>query len=328
MGNGHYIGNVFIPRKTISRNYAKHYTTKVIERNSNNEIIAIDGFSLTDTNYIYQFDREIGRKIVFRTPRHGNSMFIINGKDGIIIPKMSYDVMGSDYETREFYLKPILKTLGFKDVDSLLNSALIYDQNGKIDYAKNVKPSYMPYLRELTYDKPDLTIMLYTCDDGIEKSIIDIYNEYYFNVAVMDRLFEKSRVLLFMGYIYDIYGIIPFIKPVKRVIDGWRNYTMPLDFVNNEWVKLTDSEWCGWTSKSEYMLKELEDQLIKLLQLGVFESLATVISYSSNIFVTYIDFYVKKSDFDSNVFKYKIEHVVKQIQNLEVKEIIENVLNL
>jgi hypothetical protein len=328
MGNGHYIGNVFIPRKTISRSYTKHYTTKIVEKYSN-EIVAIDGWSSTDRNYIYDFDHEIGRKIIFRMPRNGNSMFILDTKDGVIIPRMSFDVMGIDDDSREFYLKPIIKMLGFKDVDSLLSSALVYSEDGKLDYAKNVTPQYFPWIRELTYDYPDLTITLYTTYNGeLEKSIIDIYGRYYFNVVVMDRLFGKSRVLLFMGYVNDIYGIIPPIKPAKHVIDGWRSRNTPLDLDINEWVRLTDSEWCGWTSESEYMLKELEDQLVKLLQLGVFESLATVISYSSNIFVTYIDFYVKKAGFDSNIFKYKIEHVVKQIQNLEVKEIIENVLNL
>ena len=93
--------------------------------------------------------------------------------------------------------------------------------------------------------------------------------------------------------------------------------------VIDEWIRLTDSEWCGAYSESEKELKRLEDVLIELLKLNAFENVCTVISYSSNVFVNYIDFYVKPtSKAIYSLLKDDIERKISEIQELEIREII------
>jgi hypothetical protein len=325
MSSGFWIGNEYIKRKTITNTSIYHYTTKVIEVN-NNKIRALDGYSLTDHYYIKELIPN-NYNVIFRCPRYGNSAIIINSKDGIIIPQMSYDIMMFDKDATEYYLNRRIKNeLGIKDVDDLINNAIIINEDGIIQNAKDVKPSYFPYIRELTYNKPDFTITLYTYDGEINKSIIDIYGKYYFNVVIIKRFFEKIRSLLFLGYVKDIIGIIPPFEINKIKIDPWRGHAEPNDInVCNEWIRLTNSEWCGYTSESEFLLKELQDALLELLKLGVFESLATIIAYTSNIFVTYVDFYVKKKNINTNIFEHQIKSITNKIQYIEVKEILQNV---
>jgi hypothetical protein len=324
MGYGYYLGNVFIKRKKVTDSYVMHYTTKIVQKSSNG-IIALDGWSSIDYRYIYEAKPR--GELFFRNPRNANSIILYKDRDNVIIPRMSYDILSSD---EDFYLKPIARKMGFRSVDDLLSSAVIYDQYGYLGRPEDVPPAYFPYIRELSYDKPDLTITLYTYDGGIHKSVIDVYGIYYFNVFLYDHPFyRRQRQLLFMGYLIDIWGIIPPITVSHVEIDPWRRYTKPIDFNGSDWVKLTDSEWCGSYSQSELALKNLEDVLLKLLEIGVFESVATVISYSSNVFVTYIDFYVKKKDPATyNIYEEKIKRIVEEIQHLETREIIENILNL
>jgi hypothetical protein len=138
--------------------------------------------------------------------------------------------------------------------------------------------------------------------------------------------YGKQRHLLFLGYLKDIMNVLPPIHVKHVKVDAWRGHSEPRDInVTNEWVRLTDSEWCGAFSESEYKLKELEDALLKLLELNAFEYVCTVIAYSSNIFVTYIDFYVKPtSKAYLSLIKPKIDYVVNEIQETEIREIVRN----
>jgi hypothetical protein len=303
-----------------------HYTTKVIEV-SDGKVKALDGFSLTDYYYISELLPK-NYKMIFRTPRHGNSSIIVDSKDGLLIPLMSFDIMFIDRETAEFYIKPNKKILGIKDIDDVLSNAIVIDEDGNTYKANEIKASYFPYLRELAYNKPDLTVTLYTNVNGeIYKDIVDVYGKYYFNVIVANHPFYgKQRHLLFLGYLKDIMNILPPIHVAYRKIDPWRGHSEPKDLdVHREWVRLTDSEWCGAYSQSELALKNLQDALLKLLELNAFEYVCTVISYTSNIFVTYIDFYVKPtSKAYLSLIKPKIDMIISEIQQLEIREIVRN----
>jgi len=320
MANGYYLGNTYIKRKTVKDNFIKHYTTKVIQSDDGN-VVALDGWSSTDYRYIHE--KKPRGELFYRSPRNANSILLLKNRDEIVIPRMSYDILSLD---EDFYLKPLARKLGFTSVDDLLDSAIVYDQHGYLGYARDLQPTYFPYIRELSYEKPDLTITLHTANG---KSIIDVYGIYYFNVYLYNHPFYgRQRQLLFMGYLYDIWGIIPPIQPTYKTIDAWRGYTKPVDLKNTSWVKLTDSEWCGAYSRSEIALKNLEDILLKMLEIGVFESVATVISYSSNIFVNYVDFYVKKKDLHNiNVYEEKIRRIIEEVQQAELAEIIQNIFN-
>jgi len=335
-----YIGNVKIPLKTQTNNTVFHYSTKVAELNQENKIVALDGFSLTDYSYLDLFLREKRLRndfeIYFRRPKYGNSAFILKTKDEILIPEMSFDNMFYDYDTANFYLKPLKNNLGFKDIDSLLNNSYVINQYGYKELAKNVKPSYFPYLRELTYDKPDMTLILYSLDDNlnITKNVIDIYNKYYFDITIVKRWYEKIRALNFMGYVFDLtkLDVIPFMEFVKYKTDAWRGFYQNVDITSfNEksgWIKLSNSEWAGAYSESEELLKDVENELLKLLYYGLFEYVLTIISYSSNIFVNYIDFYVKQKSNATNIAPYYIKNIINKIQKIEIREIIENIFHL
>jgi hypothetical protein len=343
----YYIGNQKIPLKRKTENTIYHYTTKVIELDQENKIKALDGFSFTDRNYIdYDiiFSKKLWDKITiyFRMPKYGNSAFLISHKDqGILIPEMSFDIafygiQHNDYDIPNFYLKPILKRIGFKDVDSLLENALVINQYGYVEKAKNLKPQYFPYLKELAYDKPDITIKLFSYDiysNTIYENLIDVYNKYYFNVIEYEHPFwGRRRELLTLGYIFDLFklDVIPKIELQKYQIDAWRGFyqNIHISNENDKWVKLTDSEWCGSGSESSILLEEMENTLLKLLLKGIFEYVVTVISYTSNIFVVYIDFYVKKTNLATNIVEYHVKNLIDKIQKVEIKEILENIFHL
>jgi hypothetical protein len=328
MGYGWRLGDRFIKTITVeelpSYKAIYHYTTKIIEVNEN-KITALDGFSKTDYLYILGTIPE-GYRVMFRTPRYGNSVMIVDSKDGIIIPMMSYDIMAYDSDIAKFYLRPFKKTLGLRDLDDIKNNAIVSNQYGEFVEAKHVKAQYFPFLRELRGNKPDLSITLYYDVRGeVKKNYLDVYGRYY--IAVDN--FENRNVL-FLGYLYDIHGIIPPIRPVKEHVDLWRARSKPEDLEGDGWVRLTDYEWAGAMSQSAATLKELEDVLVKLVAKGVFKALATVISYTSNIFVVYVDFYVKPYTLDSKTVSIieNIKSIVDRIEKLESWEILKNVLNL
>ncbi len=328
MASGHRLGDAFI--KTISVEESRdsisiyHYTTKIVEVGGG-ELKALDGFSLTDYRYIAGVMP--GRySIVFRMPRYGNSVIIVDSRDGVIIPMMSYDIISHDDDVARFYLKPLKNKLGLRDLDDIRNNAIVSNQYGEFVEARYVKPQRFPFLRMLRGNKPDLSVTLYYNVGGrIVKNFLDIYGKYYFAVDGFD-----NRNLLFLGYLLDIQNtIIPPIHPVKERLDPWRARSKPLDLVG-DWIRLTDSEWAGAWSASAMALSKLEEALKALVRRGVFKALATVISYSSNIFVVYVDFYVKPYALDSKteLIIENLRSVVERIEKLELLEILKNVLNI
>lgn len=329
MGNGYRLGDVFIRRFTVedgpSSRAVYHYTTKVIEVEDNN-IAALDGFSLTDYGYMARMLPE-GYRVMFRKPKYGNSVVIVDGKDGIVIPMMSYDIMAYDADTAKYYLRPFRKTLGLRDLDDLRKNVMVSNQYGEFVKAESVKPQYFPYLRELQGDKPDLSIVLrYNVNNKwIVKNYLDVYGKYYFVLSDF-----QNRNVLFLGYVQDIYNIIPPIRPVKERLDPWRSHTIPVDLEGGDWIRLTDYEWAGAMSQSAATLEKLEDVLKELVAKGVFKAMATVISYTSNIFVVYVDFYVKPYALDNKTVSIveNIKSIVDRIEKLESWEILKNVFNL
>jgi hypothetical protein len=327
MGNGFRLGDSFIKRAMVEDNQNSksiyHYTTKVIEVKGN-EIAALDGFSLTDYMYMRGV-RPDGYYIMFRKPRYGNSAIIVDSKDGIIIPMMSYDIIAHDPDVAKFYLRPFRDILGLRDLDDLKSNAIVSNQYGEFVEAKHIKAQYFPYLRELLGDKPDLSIILYyNVKDRIVKNFIDLYGKYYFVLSDFEH-----RHVLFLGYTLDIHNLIPPIYPVKEFIDPWRAHSKPVDMMG-DWIRLTNYEWAGSMSQSAAALEKLEDVLKALVEKGVFRALATVISYTSNIFVVYVDFYVRPYALDGKTVSIieNIKNEVDKIEKLETWEILRNVLNL
>jgi hypothetical protein len=334
MGNGQYLRNVFIKRKEIKENYVKHYTTKVIET-KDGEIIALDGFGYTDRWYIWQFKHEkrLNLEIYGRQPKRHNGNYIFIAKDGngdILIPKMSADIMGlGRYEdVTKFYLKPLLKQIDYKSVNDLLKDALVIYEGGIIGNADSYKAEYFPLLHELSYDKPDYTITLYTGEGEVYSDIIDVYGNYYFVVHLVDRFCETLRVLRFLGYTKDIEGIIPPLRCEKERLDPWRTISKIEQTQKSDWIRITNREWCGAWSESEKKLYELEETLKQMLRKGLLDSLATVIAYSSNIFVNYIDFFIKPKILPKKETFELMKDLVNKIQILEIKEIFENIFHL
>jgi hypothetical protein len=334
MGNGQWLGHTFINRKEVKENYVKHYTTKVIET-KDGEIIALDGFGYTDRWYIWEFKtmKKLNIELYGRQPRRRNGNYVFIAKDGngdILIPKMSADIMGlGRYEdVTKFYLKPLLKFVDYKNINDLLKDALVISKDGIIGNADSYKAEYFPLLSELTYDKPDYTITLYSCFDNIYSDIIDVYGNYYFVVSLFDRPFERIRVLRFLGYVKDIYGIIPPIYCEKEQLDPWRVISKIEETRKSDWIRITNREWCGAWSESERKLYELEQTLKQMLSKGLLESLATVIAYSSNVFVNYIDFFIKPKILPKRETFELMKDLVSKIQILEIKEIFENIFHL
>jgi hypothetical protein len=325
MGYGWRLGDRFIKTITVEElpgyKTIYHYTTKIIEVKEN-KLTALDGFSLTDYEYITSLIPE-GYRVMFRMPRYGNSAMIVDSKDGIIIPMMSYDIIAYDSDTAKFYLRPFRKTLGLRDLDDVKNNAIVSNQYGEFIPAKDVKPRYFPYLRWLRGNKPDLSIVLhYNVRGGVKKNYLDVYDRYY---IVVDNF--KNRNVLFLGYLYDIHDIIPPLRPVKEHVDPWRARSKPEDLEGEGWVRLTDYEWAGAWSQSAAALEKLEDALKELVAKGVFKALATVISYTSNIFVVYV---VKPYTLNDKTVKImdSIKSIVDRIERLESWEILKNVFNL
>jgi hypothetical protein len=326
MVNGQYLGNVFIKRKEIGENYIKHYTTKVVSTDGD-EIIGLDGFGYTDRWYIWEFKtmKKLNIELFARQPRrhNGNYIFIAKDQNGdILIPKMSADVarIGRYDDVTKFYLKPLLKQIDYKSVDDLLKDALIVSEDGIIGNADSYKAEYFPLLHELSYDKPDYTITLYTYSDDVYSDVIDVYGNYYFVVHIVKRFCETLRVPRFLGYVKDIEGIIPPIR--------WRTISKIEQTRKSDWIRITNREWCGAWSESEQKLYELEQTLKQMLSKGLFESVATVIAYSSNIFVNYIDFFIKPKILPKKETFELMKDLVNKIQILEIKEIFENIFHL
>jgi hypothetical protein len=328
MASGWRLGDTFIKTVSVEEGRSSksiyHYTTKIIEVREG-EVTALDGFSLTDYMYIRSVIPN-GYNVLFRKPRRGNSAVIVDSRDGIIIPMMSYDIMAFNDDVARFYLKPLRDKIGLRDLDDVRYNAIVSNQYGEFVEAKHVKPQRFPYIRMLCGNKPDLSVALYYNVGGrIVKNFLDIYNKYYFVVDSFD-----NRNILFLGYLLDIQNtIIPPIHPIKEHLDPWRARSKPLDFVG-DWVRLTDSEWAGAWSASAMALYKLEEALKALVRRGVFKALATVVSYTSNIFVVYVDFYVKPRNLDSKteLIIENIKSVVERIEKLELLEILKNVFNI
>jgi hypothetical protein len=328
MASGWRLGDTFI--KTVSVEESRsptsiyHYTTKIVEVGGG-EVRALDGFSLTDYRYIAGVMP--GKySAMFRMPRYSNSAIIVDSGDGVIIPMMSYDIISYDDDVARFYLKPLKGKLGLRDLDDVKNNVIVSNQYGEFVEARYVKPQRFPFVRMLRGNKPDLSIILYYNIGGrIAKNFLDIYGKYYFVVDNFD-----NRNLLFLGYLLDIQNtVIPPIRPVKERLDLWRARSKPLDLVG-DWVRLTDSEWAGAWSASAMVLYKLEEALKALVRRGVFKASATVVSYTSNIFVVYVDFYVRPRNLDrkTELIIENIKSVVERVEKLELLEILKNVLNI
>jgi hypothetical protein len=210
----------------------------------------------------------------------------------------------------------------------LLKDALVVSEDGIIGSACDYKAEYFPLLHELSYDKPDYTITLYTSEGDIYSDVIDVYGNYYFVVHIVKRFCETLRVLRFLGYVKDIEGIIPPIKCEKEYLDPWRVINRIEQTQKSDWIRITNREWCGAWSESSQKLYELEQVLKQMLSKGLLESLATVIAYSSNVFVNYIDFFIKPKILPKKQTFELMKDLVTKIQVLEIKEIFENIFHL
>lgn len=315
------IGSVRFYRRIEDDKSIYHYTTKILEV-KDNEIMALDGFSVTDSIYVESYLRLHGLydyHVIRRVPRNGNAIFVIESPEGILVPKMSFDIAFFDRDTARFYFKP-LKYLGYGDVDTLRENVKVLSAYGEVE----PDPEYLPWLKELSCDKPDCTITVY---DGRRDHIFDIYGSYYFKVDIVERpFFGRWRVLEWMGYTRDLVklGVLPPLEVRTVQIDGWRSRSETVFKGAEQWHKISDYEWAGMFSESEEQLAGLREDLKRMVDLGVFDLLATVIHYTSNIFVTYVDFYVKAKEPNGRVIKV-LEEELSDLRRLQMKEILENI---
>lgn len=302
-------------RKTISNNFIKHYTTKVLTV-IDGEIKGLDGFSLTDRFYIEEFAYKKGLKITTygRYPRYGNAILVVKHKGNYYIPKMSADIIGNDSDSRKFYLKPLKRNYGIEPKD-----LLVIDQNGNIVEYEKYKASYLPVLKTTEYVglKPDLTLLVY--DINHRQHRIDVFNEYY----VYTYRGSLGYHPLFMGYVEDLVSleVIPPIEVKKVYLDLWRVRSETKRTIEKSlWAKLTEYEWCGAYTESEQKLEDLFERLKENIGKG-YDMVTAVIHYTSNIFVTYIDLWVRGLPKNIDELKYEIA----EIRDLELREIIENI---
>jgi len=79
------IGSVRFYRRIEDDKSIYHYTTKILEV-KDNEIMALDGFSVTDSIYVESYLRLHGLydyHVIRRVPRNGNAIFVIESPEGI-----------------------------------------------------------------------------------------------------------------------------------------------------------------------------------------------------------------------------------------------------
>jgi hypothetical protein len=304
-----------------------HYTTKVVEV-CDGRVAALDGFSLTDRDYIAS-ELPRGYELHFRKPRGGNPAIFVKTPEGeILIPQMSFDIAFFDDETAEFYVKPLRKLLGVGGAEELRSAALVVNQYGEAVPASRVKPEYFPSLRDYEGEKPDLTITIKTRnrDGGVREDVVDVFGKYYVKVSIGEHpWYGRRRVPEFLGYVWDIHGIIPPVVPERERIDAWRTISLPRDWCESEWVRLTESEWCGAYSETAAKLEGLERSLVELLRAGALDAVATVVGYTSNLFVVYVDFYVKPASKTLlELRKAEIEEAVRRIRDTAAREIFDS----
>jgi len=306
-------------RKTISNNFIKHFTTKVAVV-TDNELKALDGFSLTDRFYVEGFLWEKGLNITTygRYPRYGNAIFLVEYNGEFFIPRMSRDIVGNYEERVKFYMKPLLKQLKIS-----LDDIRVIDQNGNLWEWGKYKPTYFPNLKTGEYigEKPDLTVLVY--DMNKKQHRIDIFGNYYVYTVKGYYLGGKYYLPLFVGYVEDLVSaeIIPPIETVKVHSDMWRLRSETRKTIETSlWVKLTEYEWCGAYTQSQERLEDLFERLKENIGKG-YDMVTAVIHYTSNIFVTYIDLWVRGLPKNIDELKYEIA----EIRDLELREIIENI---
>jgi len=306
------IGGARIYRKTETPNGIYHYTTLVFERNEAlPEGFYVDGFSLTDSYYVYWRARKAGMDIdvVRRLPHLYNAIFLVAHKGDYIMPYMSRCVLWTDEDVHKFYLRPL--KIRPDDI-------LVMDRQGKLHGFYDIEVSYMPDIKPRSYDHhPDVTIIV---SDGEREVVFDVFTIFYVKVVTDDPYW--GRLPEFMGYLDDLIalGIVPPIEVEHVRIDPWRvRHETKERRVETpyEWVRITDYEWCGWGSESSARLRDLWERVKENAGKGPYDIAAAVVHYTSNLFVVYVDIWLRGSKALKRVFEGELEEL-RKLQNWEI----------
>ena len=307
-------------RFTEAPNYVRHYTTRVVTIDGE-RITGLDGFSLTDTSYISYFTQKRGLKISLwnRCPRYANAIFLAKFNGDYFIPRMSRDIMGRWDDTVKFYMKPLLKRVGIR-----LEDINVIDEDGNTWSWSEYEPEYFPIIKPSEYAgiKPDLTLLVY--DSNRREHTIDVFSDYYVYTIKTRTYYEEVKEPLFAGYLKHLADaeVIPPIEVGKERLDLYRVRSRSRKVVENTlWYKLTDYEWCGAWTESQRSLEDLYERLKQNIGRG-YDMVCSVIHYSTTITSLYVDLWVRGLPYDYE----RLEEEIARIQDLETREIIENVL--
>ena len=312
------IQDVVFYRKTVSRNYVKHYTTKVLVI-LDGELRGLDGFGITDYFYIRDFavGRGVSLQLYLRRPKFHNSILVAEYKGTLYITRMSADTIWEDSEAREFYLKPLSRRLSMR-YEYLVDSLHVIDQYGNITEYSKYEPKYMPCIKPSWYpgEKPDLTLVVY--DSTGRRHVVDVFSDYY--------VYRVRDYPLFMGYLQDLVEleVVPPVTVETERVDTWRVRSRTVRTIDaSTWFKLTDYEWCGAYSRTQVELEKLFKFLRDNIGRG-YDMVCSVIHYTSNVFVAYIDIWVR--GVPSSLMK--VLERLELIRELAGKEIIESIFRV
>ena len=305
--------------------YIKHYGTTVLKA-KNGEITGLEGFSLTDSNYVDRMARKLylPLRIWRRVPRDDNAIFAVEHMGDWLIPSMSADIVGKDEDRIKFYLKELFKQYSLTEED-----LWVISEDGIIGTFDKYVPSYLPNLKPGYYvgDKPDATV---TITDTKRSHVLDIFGDYciytvegwgYWQGYRLPRFMLQKRFLI-------SHNSMPNVDVAVRKTDAWRSVAEIVDREEPDWVKITDSEWCGAYSEASEMLNQIYEDLKANIGAG-YDAIAAFVEYTSNIFVVYVDIYLRVSDprLLEKTLRAVAERVAEQ-RRVATREILENVFNL
>ena len=343
-----YLTNILgtpIYRKIISYQFVQHYTTKIGFITDDNKVF-LDGFSSTDRDYIREWLYRYTNKDVdvysFNPRRQSYALPIIwyREKDEWLITPMSADVIAESimYETypyekrllREFKLRLDDIVVRFPNHEVVLHD---YVNDWSSDEGIPLMNNYLEY----SGLKPQSTVVIHDFVKKYKKHRIDVFGKYSVYTTP-----EKVR----LGFYYDGYQplfltrtewlresqIIP-TEFLTEHIDAWRCRTLSRPTESPTWFKLVNDFWVGLGSETAQEMKQFVDDLIEWnKETRLFNGILLNLNYSSNIFVVYLDIYLKlnlERLKDKKIWK-KIgmtKKKIEEIDKLATKEIIENVFS-
>jgi len=309
----------------------KHFGTPVLKI-EDKEIVGLNGFSITDAQYVGQLSLKLGLvpEIHCRAPRDANAIFIVKHKGEWYIPELSANIAGFDEDTKNFYFgKGYLKRI-LKENDVNVDEDLwVMGEDGIIGQFKDYVPSYVPNLKPDYYVglKPDATV---TITDMKKSHRLDIFGDWcvytvkgwgFYSGSYLPRFMLQKRFLI-------SHNSMPNVDVAVRKTDAWRSVAEIVDREEPDWVKITDSEWCGAYSEASEMLNQIYEDLKANVGAG-YDAIAAFVEYTSNIFVVYVDIYLRVSDprLLEKTLRSVAERVAEQ-RRVATREILENVFNL